>query len=97
MKQNSCSLDQLLKGQSSYFNGDNLWKRALECKRILLNEIHTVFCQEVCPRWPTLPIKAMLDESGDLMNDEEKSDLRKQLLILRKKSLSMAASDDGSG
>jgi hypothetical protein len=42
-------------------------------------------------------IKAMLDESGDLMNDEEKSDLRKQLLMLRKESLSMAASDDGSG
>jgi hypothetical protein len=44
-------------------------------------------------------IKAMLDESGDLMNDEEKSDLRKQLLMLRKKtrSLSMAACDDGSG
>jgi hypothetical protein len=42
-------------------------------------------------------LKAMLDESGDLMNDEEKSDLRKQLLMLRKKSLSMAASDDGSG
>ena len=42
-------------------------------------------------------IKAMLDESGDLMNDEEKSDLRKQLLMLLKKSLSMAASDDGSG
>ena len=41
-------------------------------------------------------IKAMLDESGDLMNDEEKSDLRKQLFMLRKKSLSMAASDDGS-
>jgi hypothetical protein len=42
-------------------------------------------------------IKAMLDESGDLMNDEERSDLRKQLYMLRKKSLSMAASDDGSG
>ncbi len=31
------------------------------------------------------------------LNDEEKSDLRKQLLMLCKKSLSMAASDDGSG
>ena len=28
---------------------------------------------------------------------KEKSDLRKQLLMLRKKSLSMPASDDGSG
>ena len=96
----------------------------------MLNEIHAAFCQDVCPRWPTLPsgtttldplmlelrkirtedrmrhknverqistIKAMLDESGDLMNDEERSDLRKQLYMLRKKSLSMAASDDGSG
>ena len=46
MKQNNCSLDQLLTGQTktSYFTGDNLWKRALECKRIMLNEIHTVFC-----------------------------------------------------
>ncbi len=148
----------------------------------MLHEKHTVFCQDVCPRWPTLPsgtttldplmlelrkilwakkaqelkdgkvkakdgkvkdaIKqrdaakndqcnlsptfqtaedklksAVMEleavkaeevpvfetdcfptlESGDLMNDEEKSDLRKQLLMLRKKSLSMAASDDSSG
>ena len=42
-------------------------------------------------------IKAMLDESGELMNDEESNDLRKKLFMLRKKSLSMAASDGGSG
>jgi hypothetical protein len=150
----------------------------------MLNEIHTVFCQDVCPRWPTFKLPSgtttldplMLElrkilwakkaqelkdgkvkakdgkvkdaikqrdaakndqcnlsptfqtaedrlksavmeleavnaeevpvfetdwfptlESGDLMNDEEQHDLRKQLLMLRKKSLSMAASDDGSG
>ena len=41
-------------------------------------------------------IKAMLEESGDLLDDEEKTDLRKQLLELRRKSLSMAAAG-GSG
>ena len=41
-------------------------------------------------------IKAMLEESGDLVDEEEQNDLRKQLLALCRKSLSMAAAG-GSG
>ena len=82
MKQNNCSLDQLLTGQTktSYFTGDNLWKRALECKRIMLNEIHTVFCQDVCPRWPTLP-------SGTTTLDPLMLELRK--ILWAKKALEL--------
>jgi hypothetical protein len=35
-------------------------------------------------------IKAMLEESGDLMEEHERNDLRKQLLELRRKNLAMA-------
>ena len=80
MQQNSCTIDQFLKGtQSSYFSGDALWRKAIECKRIMLNEIHTVFCQEVCPRWPTLP-------SGTTTLDP-------MMLELRKKSWSKKAQE----
>ena len=42
-------------------------------------------------------IKAMLDESGDLMNDQETMDSRQQLLALRRKSLAMSACDGSEG
>ena len=56
MKQNKCSVEQLMQATpSNYYNGTALWRKAQDCKRLLLNEIHTVFCQEVCRQWPTLP------------------------------------------
>jgi hypothetical protein len=56
MRQNMCTIDNLLKGnQTGYFTGESLWRKAQDCKRIMINEIHSVFCQEVCPRWPNLP------------------------------------------
>ena len=48
MNQNNISLDNLLKSQpSTYWTGVNLGNKASTVKRQLLNEIHTVFCQEV--------------------------------------------------
>ena len=48
LKQNNIALDQLLKSQqSTYWTGENLWNKAGSLKRQLLNEVHTVFCQEV--------------------------------------------------
>ncbi len=38
-------------------------------------------------------IKAIMDESVDLMDDQEKLDLLQQLLALRRKSLAMSACD----
>ena len=38
----------------------------------MLNEIHTVFCQEVCPRWPSVP-------SGTTTLDPLMLELRKKL------------------
>ena len=56
MKLNNCTLDLLLKGSpTSYFDGVGLWRKAQECKRVMLNEIHSVFCQDVCPQWPSVP------------------------------------------
>ena len=56
MKHNNCTVDQLLKANGThYYSGDNLWRKASESKRIMLNEIHVVFCQEVCRQWPTVP------------------------------------------
>jgi hypothetical protein len=56
MKANNCTVDQLLKGSAvSYYSGDALWKKAQDSKRVMLNEMHTVFCQEICRQWPSLP------------------------------------------
>jgi hypothetical protein len=56
MKLNSCTLDQIKKGTpSSYFSGNPLWGKAQKYKRVTVNEIHTIFWQEVY--WqPTLPL-----------------------------------------
>ena len=56
MRLNGCTLDQLLKSSATqYYSGEALWRKAQECKRKLLNDIHTAFCQEVCRGWPTVP------------------------------------------
>jgi hypothetical protein len=48
MKLNRCTLDQIKKGTpSSYFSGNPLWGKAQKCKRVTVNEIHIIFCQEV--------------------------------------------------
>ena len=46
MKQNKCSVEQLMQATvtpSSYYNGTALQRKAQDCKRLLMNEIHTVF------------------------------------------------------
>ena len=46
MMQNKCSVEQLMQATvtpSSYYNGTPLQRKAQDCKRLLLNEIHTVF------------------------------------------------------
>ena len=48
MMQNKCSVEQLMQATvtpSSYYNlnGTALQRKAQDCKRLLLNEIHTVF------------------------------------------------------
>ncbi len=68
MQRNNCTLESLLKSQS----GESLWRKALEYKRVMLNEIHTIFCQEVCPQWPSVP-------SGTTSLDPLLFDLRKRL------------------
>jgi hypothetical protein len=73
MKLNTCTLDQLFRNNTlSYFNGDNLWRKAQEVRRILQNEIHPTFCQNVCPQWPTVP-------SGTTTLDPLMLELRKVL------------------
>eukprot|EP00291_Cryptomonas_curvata_P001546 CAMPEP_0172178108 /NCGR_PEP_ID=MMETSP1050-20130122/15834_1 /TAXON_ID=233186 /ORGANISM="Cryptomonas curvata, Strain CCAP979/52" /LENGTH=420 /DNA_ID=CAMNT_0012850753 /DNA_START=16 /DNA_END=1274 /DNA_ORIENTATION=+ len=76
MKHNGCTVENLLKGnsgnQTGSFSGDSLWKKAQDSKRILLNEFHAVFCQEVCPQWPNLP-------SGTTTLDPLMLELRKLL------------------
>jgi hypothetical protein len=63
MQHNSLDIDNLLKAQnSSYWNGEKLWRKAGEVKRELLNDYHTVLCQEVNPACPQLP-------SGKLLSD----------------------------
>ena len=63
MKCNDTSLDSLLRSQpSSYWSGEKLWRRAQDIKRELLNEFHSLFCQEVNKQWPILP-------SGKTMED----------------------------
>ena len=86
MKQYNVSLDSLLKSQhSSYWTGENLWSKALSIKRQLLNEIHTVFCQEVNRQWPMLPSGTTLE---DLMLE-----LRKKLFAKKAKELKDAGID----
>ncbi len=56
MHQNNCTVDQLLKASgTNYYSCEYLWKKAPETKHILLNEIHTVFVQEVRRQWPQVP------------------------------------------
>ena len=46
MMQNKCSVEQLMHATvtpSSYYNGTPLQRKAQDCKRLLMNEIHTVF------------------------------------------------------
>ena len=86
MKQNSVCLDSLLRSQqSSYWTGENLWSKALAIKRSLLNEIHTVFCQEVNRQWPMLPSGTTLE---DLMLE-----VRKKLFAKKAKELKDAGID----
>ena len=71
MKQNNVCLDSLLRSQqSSYWTGENLWSKALSIKRSLLNEIHTVFCQEVNRQWPMLPFGTTVRRSHALAEKE---------------------------
>jgi hypothetical protein len=80
MKQNNISVDSLLKSQAStYWNGENLWSKASTIKRQLLNEIHTVFCQEVNKQWASQPSGTSLE---DLMLE-----LRKKLFAKKAKEL----------
>jgi hypothetical protein len=45
MKHNNCNVDQLLKATSAnYFTGLALWRKAQDAKRIMLNDMHAVFC-----------------------------------------------------
>ena len=75
MKHNNCNVDQLLKATSAdYFTGLALWRKAQDAKRIMLNEMHAVFCQEVCPQWPTVP-------SGTTTIDPLLLELRKKLWV----------------
>ena len=86
MNQNNISLDNLLKSQPSiYWTGENLWNKASTIKRQLLNEIHTVFCQEVNKQWPLLPSGTTLE---DLMLE-----LRKKLFAKKAKELKDSSID----
>jgi hypothetical protein len=73
MKHNNCNVDQLLKETSAnYFTGLTLWRKAQDAKRLMLNDMHAVFCQEVCHQWPTVP-------SGTTTIDSLLLELRKNL------------------
>ena len=80
LKQNDTTLDSLLRSQaSSYWSGEKLWRRAQEIKRELLNEFHSLFCQEVNKQWPVIP-------SGKTMEDLMQ-ELRKKLFSRKTQEL----------
>jgi hypothetical protein len=63
MNRNNTIWDSLLRSQPAfYWSGEKLWPRAHEIKQELLNDFHSLFCQEVSPQWPVM-------SSGETMED----------------------------
>ena len=78
--QNAPELDmeQLLKAQGSpHWSGESLWKRVIDSKHEMLNQVHTIFCQEVNPIWLCLPSGKKI---SDLLGK-----LRKKLFTKKKR------------
>ena len=68
----------------TFISGASFFNAATKAKE-LLNEIHTVFCQEVNRQWPMLPSGTTLE---DLMLE-----LRKKLFAKKAKELKDAGID----
>jgi hypothetical protein len=106
MQRNALDMDKLLRAQPAiYWTGEKLWRKASDHKRALLNEFHTVFCQEVSPAWPMLPSgKSMTDLMVELrkkmflrkaqeLKDEKVKRVEKKVLDARKVIETLQASD----